>query len=503
MSFSLRAMGAACAVLVCACAGDDTPSAPSPILSLLAVGESEFTGVAAEPVGTARVRVVDEDGDPVPDRTVRWTVIAGSTSAASTPTDAAGEAAVTWMLGPTAGTQHLVAELEASTESVAFTATAAAGPPATIELSRSSVELRGFGDAAGVQAYVEDAHGNESDAEVAWSAADTFVAAIRDGRIIAAGGGTTTATATAGPVSVDLSVNVPMPELVPLPCLPGAPLAFPTALNSVGVVVGTCMEDTGVDAPYYPVGWTNGVPTQLPGDSAVPLAVNDAGEIVGRLGSPDSGFAVWWDGTGALDTLLSAPSEARAINSAGIIAGFLADVGAIAGVSGALEPLAPGWSDAYAVNESGTVAGYRQASMTRIQATRWPGGFMHPATTASSVARAIDDLGRTAGEIAGGLHTRLAVWAEDGSLADSLAVPYWITTAMSEWGVVAGNVSGPSAALYYDGVLRRVENVLGARPGSPLPGAQVERIGGMNDAHEAVLRFDDGSAYIVRFWPDE
>jgi hypothetical protein len=79
--------------------------------------------VATAPV----VRVVDRFGNPVPDAAVTWQVTSGQgdVSAASTPTDATGQATVTWTLGNRIGVQKLTAATSGSVTGapVTFTAT--------------------------------------------------------------------------------------------------------------------------------------------------------------------------------------------------------------------------------------------------------------------------------------------------------------------------------------------------------------------------------------------
>jgi uncharacterized membrane protein len=109
-----------------------------------------------------------------------------------------------------------------------------------------------------------------------------------------------------------------------------------TAVNDSGAIVGS-RELSGVFPTYFRAfissgGVTTALPVPAGYVSSIALAVNDAGEVVGRLGIGDfpSDTAFFWDGTQVrvLDDLLPPGSAwthlvgATAINDAGQIAGY-------------------------------------------------------------------------------------------------------------------------------------------------------------------------------------
>lgn len=111
--------------LVAACNGDggtDTPVATT----LTATSPATQTAVAGTPVATApSVRVLDQDGDPMPGVTVTFTASSGgSVTSPTATTDAAGNAtAGGWTLGAAVGTQTVTATVPSLTP-VQFSATA-------------------------------------------------------------------------------------------------------------------------------------------------------------------------------------------------------------------------------------------------------------------------------------------------------------------------------------------------------------------------------------------
>lgn len=119
------------------------------------------------------VQVVDQDGNPVVGAAVTWVVTAGGGTLDPTTgtTDATGQAATQWTLGPSVGTNTAQAIVSGVGEGV-FTATAAAGPPSTIRIVSGDGQTGEAGSALPAQLVVQvlDGAGNPvGGAMVAWS----------------------------------------------------------------------------------------------------------------------------------------------------------------------------------------------------------------------------------------------------------------------------------------------------------------------------------------------
>jgi len=116
----------------------------------------------AEPV---MVRVTDSTGAPLGDVPVSWDAGGGGTIVADgARTDSLGQARARWTLGPRAGSQRAYVQVGASraVPRAALSATAVAGPAASLALVRSPV-LRGIAArplVPAVQLRVTDRHGN-------------------------------------------------------------------------------------------------------------------------------------------------------------------------------------------------------------------------------------------------------------------------------------------------------------------------------------------------------
>jgi plastocyanin len=91
------------------------------------------SGTVGQALAAPLVVLVTRDGQPVAGEVVAWTTGAGTVSPVSGVTDGAGLAATTWTLNTTAGTKVATATLAgASGSPVSFSATALAGPPASL-----------------------------------------------------------------------------------------------------------------------------------------------------------------------------------------------------------------------------------------------------------------------------------------------------------------------------------------------------------------------------------
>jgi Bacterial Ig-like domain (group 1) len=118
------------AALVSACAGDEKPITGieiAPTMRLVAGVDSQRATVATALPQSIRVRITDQDSQPVAGFDVGWNVTAGGGTVDSlvSATDANGIARVSWTLGPVAGPQTLVAAI-ANGSTVVITAIAQA-----------------------------------------------------------------------------------------------------------------------------------------------------------------------------------------------------------------------------------------------------------------------------------------------------------------------------------------------------------------------------------------
>jgi hypothetical protein len=103
---------------------------PSQLVKI--AGDSQVAFLDSAVAVRPRVRVTDPFGNRVPSATVLWSVVAGggNVTGADTPTDTLGEAAVgSWKVGGVEGENRLRARI-AGVDSVEFTATGEATPPA-------------------------------------------------------------------------------------------------------------------------------------------------------------------------------------------------------------------------------------------------------------------------------------------------------------------------------------------------------------------------------------
>ncbi len=113
-----------------ACSKDNNNTAPLIATSIVA---SSATNAQATTVGTATpqpvaVVVTDQNGNPIQNASVTWTVVnhAGTTGSATSTTDATGTASTTWTVDTIARTDSLTASI-ASGGSVTITAIGQAG----------------------------------------------------------------------------------------------------------------------------------------------------------------------------------------------------------------------------------------------------------------------------------------------------------------------------------------------------------------------------------------
>ena len=128
----------ACLAAAAGCSEDDGFVEPPSPASLTIVGGSPQAGTTGLPLGqTLRVRVTDDDGEPLGGVEVSWAVTAGQGTliTATSTTDGDGVAVNSWTLGATEGQQTVTASVPGA-NTVTFTATA--GPRTAFLLERAS-----------------------------------------------------------------------------------------------------------------------------------------------------------------------------------------------------------------------------------------------------------------------------------------------------------------------------------------------------------------------------
>jgi plastocyanin len=115
--------------LASSCGGGSSSPNPSPLVVAKASGDQQ-TGPASQALPQDLRIVVTRDGSPAASVAVTWSTTDGSLSPASGTTDASGNAASSWTLGPTDGAQSAQAAVQGATGSpVVFAATATGGTP--------------------------------------------------------------------------------------------------------------------------------------------------------------------------------------------------------------------------------------------------------------------------------------------------------------------------------------------------------------------------------------
>ena len=129
------------------------------------------------------VRVLDKSGAPLAGVPVAWRVVgdggdsAGSPTSPASVTNADGVAETTWTLGTTSGKQYLEANVDGVLPQT-FTADAAPGPVASLDLSPGTADLVP-GQTEPFTALAKDEFGNPvPGATLAWSSSDAGVATV-------------------------------------------------------------------------------------------------------------------------------------------------------------------------------------------------------------------------------------------------------------------------------------------------------------------------------------
>ncbi|HEV7387446.1 MAG TPA: Ig-like domain-containing protein, partial [Gemmatimonadaceae bacterium] len=248
-----------CAVasLTIACGDSSGPGTTGPANVILVSGDAQ----PSPEVGTQlpiplTIRVADAQGRGLSGITVAWSAGAGTLSAASSVTDAGGNASVQWTLGNTAGNQTATATVS-GLKPATFTVAAIAGPATQIILGRDSVELLGIGDSFRLNARPADRFGNTISQAIAIESVDPSIVTADNfgsGAILTARASdkTTTIRATIGSI-----VKVGTVVILPPPCGPGSPVSD-IAVGQMVVLSGAaasefCLQGTANGAEFIAI----------------------------------------------------------------------------------------------------------------------------------------------------------------------------------------------------------------------------------------------------------
>lgn len=153
----------ACLVAAAGCSEDDGFVEPPSPASLTIVGGNPQAGTTGLPLGqTLRVRVTDDDGEPLGGVEVSWAVTAGggTLATATSTTDGDGVAVNSWTLGATEGQQTVTASVPGA-NTATFTATAGPRTPLLLQRTAGNTQVGLPGDPVltPVKVRVLDANG--------------------------------------------------------------------------------------------------------------------------------------------------------------------------------------------------------------------------------------------------------------------------------------------------------------------------------------------------------
>ncbi|HEY0014880.1 MAG TPA: Ig-like domain-containing protein, partial [Longimicrobium sp.] len=152
-------------------AGFTATSTGSGVLTRVS-GNAQADSIGAFLADSLAVRFSTAAGQPIQGATVQWAISGpgGSVSPATSTTGADGTARTRWRLGTGTGTQTVTAGVAGQTGSLAFTATARAGAPATLQLVSVTPEEAPLGTVRAVRVQVRDRAANPvPGAAVQWS----------------------------------------------------------------------------------------------------------------------------------------------------------------------------------------------------------------------------------------------------------------------------------------------------------------------------------------------
>jgi uncharacterized protein YjdB len=217
-------------------------------------GDHQSGTVGTSLAQALKVRVTSSTGTGVPGTSVAWSVITGngSVSPATSTTDSQGYAESSLTLGTKAGANTVRATISGA--SVDFTASATAGPVASLDVTPATASVAAGGTKQFSAAARDQFSNVVNGVSVTWSSTATSIATV-DAQGLAHGvaGGQTYIKATAGTVSDSSSLTVSAatsgggsqasvvvtPTSVSLGAINGTAQLTATARDSAGTVVGS------------------------------------------------------------------------------------------------------------------------------------------------------------------------------------------------------------------------------------------------------------------------
>lgn len=261
-------------------------AAPSSIAIVSGHGQTDTVGKTL-PLPFV-VKVSDHWANNVNAATVTWTRLAGagSVSAATSTTNAAGQAQVTYTLGATTGTDTVSASVAGVTAPALFTAKAVVASPASIVIAPASLGFGTLGDTASLSGTVKDANGNTlPGAVVSWVSRTPAVATISaTGVVTAVANGTSWMVATSGAArdSIPVSVHQTVASIAMSP----ASLTLAT-LSRVATVTATPLDSAGHPVAGAAVTWASRTPSvaTVSTSGAVTAVANGTSRIVATAGT--------------------------------------------------------------------------------------------------------------------------------------------------------------------------------------------------------------------------
>lgn len=223
--------------------GRPEPGPPGPPATVSIEPSNAQTGtVGAKLPSPLVVRVSDAAGQAVSGVGVTWAVTegGGKLSQSSSSTDAQGRTQVEWTLGTKPGANQVTATVGSLTPA-SFSATAAAGPLASISITGAEPRLKS-GKQLQLQAVLKDAFDNTlSERDVRWQSSSSVVAEISStGMVSAKSPGAVTISALSEGRSATTSIEVFR--------LPAATVTLSPAWSVVSVGASVPLRATALDA---------------------------------------------------------------------------------------------------------------------------------------------------------------------------------------------------------------------------------------------------------------
>ncbi len=219
-------------------------AACGPSVKSLTVDPPRATLEAKGAVVVFRATPKDEKGRPITDGQLKpaWTssapLVASVDEAGKVTALKSGEATITAAIGDVKGSAKVGVSI-----------------PATVTLVPATVELKGAGQTARLEAKVADDSGRALPApkSVTWTSSDPSIVKVAEGQITAVGAGSATVSASVGSVRGQAEVTVKVPDFAKLAVKPAR-----VALGKAGAsarLTATAHDKKGKPVAGVPVSW--------------------------------------------------------------------------------------------------------------------------------------------------------------------------------------------------------------------------------------------------------